>query len=118
MNKFILLATAVLMTACGDPIPPNGWVQNQMDMRGTPGLEDCKYFAVKTNTNDRTIHVIRCPNSSVNTQWEEPNGKTTISRNTIVIDHGKVMMLEKAVKDARVSMDALTRQLEAAKRGQ
>lgn len=124
MKKVIVLGAlaAALLVGCGDPIPQNGWVQNQVDMKQVPGLEDCRYFAVKTVTNANTIHVIRCPDSSVSAEWKVQQGKTTTSMRSVTIDEARIDALwkqQKAEREAFLKSQAeLQVQIDKARTGQ
>jgi len=73
MKTVIVIATLVLLVGCTKPV--NEWsTSNNVDMTSITGLEDCTYRQLFTGAN--TLHVIRCPNSTVSTQAA---GKTPIN---------------------------------------
>lgn len=102
--------TIAVIAGCGEPIPQNSWVQNQLDMKAVPGLEDCKYFAVKVNTGERTVHVFRCPNSTTTAKWEEPAGKTTMGRESVTID-ASTLKQRRTLEDRIVELEATNKAL-------
>lgn len=115
---FVACLIAVGLVGCGDPIPQNQWVQNNLDMTQVPGLDDCKYFGIKTNTMGNTIHVIRCPMSSVSAEWKVQQGKTTTSYRSVTIDENRVRDLEQKAAEAKSAYERHIQELEKAKAGQ
>ena len=75
MNKIIIIACVVLLAGCGK-------TPDEVQ-RGLPAaLSDCKYIPV--DAGNRTLHVIRCPNSSTSTLWSEGKGGDHMA---VTIDH-------------------------------
>ena len=52
----------------------------------TKGLEDCKLYSFIPGEHERSITIVRCPNSTVSTNQEVTEGKVTNVQTTITID--------------------------------
>ena len=52
----------------------------------TKGLEDCKLYSFIPGEHERSITIVRCPNSTVSTNQEVAEGKVTHVQTTITID--------------------------------
>lgn len=50
------------------------------------GLKDCQFFKLGQGGLGRDIMVVRCPNSSTSTTYQQSNGKTTSSKTVVNID--------------------------------
>lgn len=116
-TKLLAFAVIASLAACAEPIPQNGWVQNSVDMKQVPGLEDCKYLSVRTTTGSNPIHVIRCPMSSVSAEWTVQSGKSSTSVRSVTVDENRVRELEQQLNDATAAQARIAEQLQAAKAG-
>ena len=114
---FVACFIAVGLVGCSEPLPQNQWVQNQFDLTQVAGLEDCRYFGIKPNTGSHTIHVIRCPLSTVSTEWTVQQGKTTTSKRSVTIDENHVRELEQKATHAKSAYERYLQELEDAKAG-
>ena len=52
----------------------------------TKGLEDCKLYWFTPVEHERSITIVRCPNSTVSTNQEVAEGKVTHVQTTTTID--------------------------------
>lgn len=57
-------------------------VKHTVDLAQVRGLEDCTYYVVDPGGTSPVMRVIRCPNSTTSTRYNQ--GKTAV--NTVVID--------------------------------
>lgn len=119
MMKKVIVACliAVGLVGCDEPVPLSQWVQTQFDLKQVQGLEDCKYFGIKPNTNSHTIHVIRCPLSSVSAEWNVQQGKTTVPMRSVTVDENRVRELEQKASQAKSAYERYLQELEDAKAG-
>lgn len=76
----VCLATAALLAlaACDTQQA----VKHTVDLKQVRGLEDCTYYVVDPGGISGQMRVIRCPNSTTSTRYNQ--GKTTVD--TVVID--------------------------------
>lgn len=49
-------------------------------------LSDCKFYYIQGEGLSQTLHVVRCPNSSTSTTWNEQQGKSAVTKSATVID--------------------------------
>lgn len=61
MNRLLIVGAALLLVACSKPA-------HEIQAGLPQGLKDCTYFEVDRGGGNR-LHVIRCPASTVSTQW-------------------------------------------------
>ena len=72
MKKFLL--PLLLLIGCDSNFSGTGRTQNLQDV---PGLEDCKFFELRSNL--QILYVVRCPNSTTSTRTGGKNPSTTIT---------------------------------------
>lgn len=75
--KYTWLALGLLLVSCTAPV--NEWTVKSADLTTIPGLKDCSYH--KVYTGERSLHVIRCPNSTVANNYQV--GKAADSVTTV-----------------------------------
>lgn len=51
-----------------------------------PELNDCNFYYVRGGGSSKDLYVVRCPNSSTSTTWNEQQGKTTTSETVSTIN--------------------------------
>jgi hypothetical protein len=91
--KYILVSLlALTVIGCGDGMPHTQTVSHAYELPNE--LKDCtvSYMTSPTHYN---LTVIRCPNSSVTTEWTEHQGKSTVQRTSITIDGIEYQKVEK-----------------------
>lgn len=91
MKKLFLFIAFVFLVACSE-------TSNQtQNMNIPPELSDCIFFTVATKDGDRSVDVVRCPNSTVSTTREIYNAATKKhdKYTTVVIDGDEYVKVNK-----------------------
>ena len=90
MVKKSLIIGVLFLTGCMDPIPNpipvDRWKEEDISLRDVKGLEDCQFFRLRTHTHSHTLKVIRCPNSSTSTNYNQSSIKSSIPISNTVVD--------------------------------
>ena len=92
LNKLIL-SLVFFLTACSDPSA----VEKKFPIL-PDGLKDCTFYDIDPGGVGREIHVARCPNSATSMDYQIQQGKTSVTKTTIVIDGIEYIEKDKDVK--------------------
>lgn len=79
MNKAIIALAVVALVAC-DSRPLDQRSYTRQSMTNIPELQDCVYLVL-----DNCVRVIRCPKSSVTTQYTVSSGKSSTTHTNVVV---------------------------------
>ena len=91
MKKILLASMLTLLLVGCEPPKANTTTaatesQATIALNLTKGLEDCKMYWFTPVEFERSISIVRCPNSTVSTNQEVTEGKVTHVQTTITID--------------------------------
>lgn len=93
-------AIAVLLSGCGDPIPPERWKHGEVSLVAVGGFEDCKMVKLRFHENSHPVLLVRCPHSHVSINDTVPQGKYPINQASAVIEDGRVEQDQRTAKIA------------------
>ena len=93
-------AIAVLLSGCGDPIPPGRWKQEEVSLNTVSGFEDCTLAKLRFHENSHPVLLVRCPHSQVSIDKIIPQGNYPINQASAVIEAGRVEQDQRTAKIA------------------
>lgn len=93
-------AIAVLLSGCGEPIPPEQWKQGEVSLNTVSGFEDCKMAKLRFHENGNPVLLVRCPHSHVSINETVPQGKARVNQASAVIEADRVEQEQRAAKIA------------------
>jgi len=93
-------AITVLLSGCGEPIPPEQWKQGEVSLNTVRGFEDCKMAKLRFHENDNPVLLVRCPHSHVSINETVQQGKARVNQASAVIEADRVEQEQRAAKIA------------------
>ena len=95
-------AIAVLLSGCGEPIPPEQWKQGEVSLNAVSGFEDCKMAKLRFHENLPPVLLVRCPHSQVSINETVLQGKAQVNQDSAVIEADRVEQEQHAAKIAEL----------------
>ena len=111
-NIALVALAALVLAACGDPIPPAEWKQGEVSLKTVAGFEDCTMVKVRFHENGWPLMLVRCPLSQVSINQSVQQGKTTVNQTTAVIEQADAERKAK-IEALRANVEKLQADLEA-----
>lgn len=111
MKVALVLAVALSLAACSEPVPQAQWKQDEVKMAQVPGFEDCIIAKLKLTTVGDPIYLVRCPNSTVDAGYDVPRGKSRATLSTHTSEIGVDEARAKKIAELEASIDQLSAKL-------
>lgn len=111
MKVALVLAAALSLAACSEPVPQAQWKQAEDKMTQVPGFEDCIIAKLQIKTPGDPIYLVRCPNSTVDAGYVVPRGKSRATLSTHTSEIGVDEARAKKIAELEASIDQLSAKL-------
>ena len=84
MKRFMIIAMAFGLSACAPDTPINQRQASESQFQNIKGLTDCMLYDIQ----DSNVLIVRCPNSTTTTSYDESCGKNCRRQITNVVTDG------------------------------
>ena len=111
----LVLAAALILAACSEPVPQSQWKQDEVKMTQVPGFEDCIMARLQVKTPGDPIYLVRCPNSTVDAGYVVPRGKSRATLSTHTSEVSAEEVRTKKIDELEASINQLAAKLKELK---